>query len=227
MTMNRFRPVLFVLPVLLLGLLSGCQSAYFATMEKFGVHKRDILVERVEQARESQQQAKEQFQSALEAFSALTGFDGGELERRYKTLRDQLQASEEQAAQVRERIVAVEQVAAALFDEWQEELDQYKSASLRRSSEQQLRDTRNRCDLLVRSMRRAEQHIEPVLEPLRDQVLYLKHNLNARAVAALRNELDGIQTDVRRLVRELEQAVDEADRFIRQMEPAGQAAKQS
>jgi chromosome segregation ATPase len=196
----------------------GCQSTYFAAMEKVGYHKRDILISRVEDARAAQQDTKEQFQSALEAFSALTGFNGGDLEDKYNDLKTVLERSEENAVEVHERIGAVEDVAEALFDEWQEELSQYSSASMRRSSEQQLQDTQRRCKTLIASMRRAEAKIEPVLTPLRDQVLYLKHNLNARAVAALRNELSNVQADVSRLVQELENAVDEADRFIAAME---------
>ena len=40
-----------VLPILVLGtpFFSGCQSVYYDTMQKFGVHKRDLLVERVEE----------------------------------------------------------------------------------------------------------------------------------------------------------------------------------
>lgn len=207
--------------IALLGLclmLVGCQSAYFAAMEKVGYHKRDILIDRVEEARQAQQQTKEQFQSALEAFSALTAFDGGDLEDKYTELKAVLERSEARANEVHERINAVEDVAEALFDEWQDELEQYTSVSMRRSSEQQLRDTRQRCQQLLTSMRRAEQKIDPVLIPLRDQVLYLKHNLNARAVASLRNELTQIQSDVARLVNELERAVDEADRFIAALE---------
>lgn len=196
----------------------GCQSAYFAAMEKVGYHKRDILIDRVEQAREAQQETKEQFQSALEAFSALTGFDGGELQDRYNELKDVLERSEAKANEVHERITAVEDVAEALFAEWEDELEQYSSAAMRRASEQQLRDTERRCERLIASMRRAERKIEPVLTPLRDQVLYLKHNLNARAVAALRNELTEVQGDVASLVAELERAVDEADRFISDLE---------
>lgn len=196
----------------------GCQSMYFSAMEKVGIHKRDILIDRVEDAREAQQETKEQFQSALEAFSALTGFDGGDLEDRYNDLKDVLDRSEEKADEVHQRINAVEDVAQALFDEWEEELELYSSSSMRRSSEKQLHDTRRRCTQLVTSMRRAEKKIEPVLTPLRDQVLYLKHNLNARAVAALRNELSDVQNDVARLVQELEKAVDEADRFIADLE---------
>ena len=40
--------------------LSGCQSAYYSAMESVGVHKRDILVDRVENE-ESQQESQKSF----------------------------------------------------------------------------------------------------------------------------------------------------------------------
>ncbi|EAT17151.1 DUF2959 domain-containing protein [Desulfuromonas acetoxidans] len=217
MTMTSSRRIVLAMLVLTT-LLAGCQSLYFSAMEKVGVHKRDILIDRVEDARESQQDTKEQFQSALDAFMAVTNYDGGDLEATYRDLNDVLERSEERADELSERIDAVEDVAEALFDEWQEELDQYHNLSLRRSSEKQLKTTRQRCDQLIRQMRRAEAKIEPVLVPLRDQVLYLKHNLNARAVNALSQELVQVRSDVASLLHELEVAVDEADRFIRTLE---------
>ncbi|PLX86664.1 MAG: DUF2959 domain-containing protein [Desulfuromonas sp.] len=198
--------------------LAGCQSAYYSTMEKFGVHKRDILVDRVEEARDSQREAKEQFSSALEQFSAVLGFQGGELEEKYDKLKAELDRSEERAAEVRDRVDRVEHVAEALFDEWKDELDQYSSASLRRSSQQKLDQTRRHYAKLKKAMRRAEAKIDPVLTPLRDQVLYLKHNLNARAIASLQAELGTIETDVAALIREMEASIREADAFISAME---------
>ena len=50
-----------------------------------------------------------------------------------------------------------------------------------------------------------------------DQVLYLKHNLNARAIGSLRNELADIERDTDRLVREMQKAIAEADTFIQSM----------
>ena len=212
------RSVYFIYFIGILFTFCGCQSTYYAAMEKVGVHKREILVDRVEKARETQQETKEQFQSALEAFSSLTDFDGGELEEQYARLKNILEDSENKADELHERIGAVEDVSTALFREWEKELDEYSSASLKRSSARQLDATRERYHQLISAMKRAEAKIEPVLEPLRDQVLYMKHNLNAMAVAALRQELDGIRSDVSSLIKELEQAVAEADDFIRTME---------
>jgi len=200
--------------VLSLLLAGACSSVYYGAMEKVGIHKRDILVDRVEKARDSQQEAKEQFSSALEHFSAVLKFQGGDLEKKYLELKAELEDSEDQADEVRERVAAVEDVAEALFDEWKAELAQYSSASLRRSSEKQLQQTREQYAKLIGAMKKAVAKIDPVLNPLRDQVLFLKHNLNARAIASLHSELGKIEGDVARLIKEMETSIREADAFI-------------
>lgn len=195
--------------------LYGCQSTYFAAMEQLGYHKRDLLVTRVKDARDSQEDAKEQFKSALEKFRAVLRFDGGELEDKYNQLKAELDRSESTASQVHSRIEAVEDVSEALFREWEAELAQYSNENLRRDSARQLNAARKRYAPLIRSMRRAESKIEPVLSAFRDQVLYLKHNLNARAIASLQGELTSIETDIDALIREMEAAISEADAFIK------------
>lgn len=198
----------------LLGLSAGCASTYYATMEKFGVHKRDILVDRVQDARDAQQEGKEQFKSALERFSSVLDFEGGELEEKYNKLNDEYEESEDKAEAVRERIDEVEEVAQALFDEWTEELELYSNAAMRRSSAQKLRQTKTEYDKLISAMRRAEAKMAPVLNAFRDQVLYLKHNLNAQAIASLQQELGTIRSDISILIREMEASIAEADSFI-------------
>lgn len=198
--------------------LGGCQSAYYGTMEKLGIHKRDILADRVEEARDSQQEAKQQFKSALEEFSALTQFDGGDLEAVYKDLNDSFEQSEEAAAAVHSRIEAVEDVAEALFSEWQDELDLYSNQKLRSSSSQKLATTQRKYNQLLTSMRRAEKKIKPVLDLFRDQVLFLKHNLNAQAISSLKSELRGVESNVASLVSAMEKSIGEADAFIRTLE---------
>jgi len=201
-----------LLPLLLW--LGGCESTYYAAMEKVGLEKRDILVDRVEDARDAQEDAQEQFTTALERYSALVDYDGGELQSVYEDLNDEYEDSEAAAERVRGRIDAIEDVAGDLFDEWEDELAQYSSASLRRDSEAKLRDTRRRYDQLIAAMRRAETRMDPVLDALRDNVLYLKHNLNASAIGALQGELGSIRADVDRLVAEMNTAIAESNAFL-------------
>jgi len=207
----------FSLCLALLGCQSALDSAYYGTMERLGVHKRDILVDRIGEAQQAQQDGQEQFSNALEQFRSVVEFDGGQLQRLYNRLNTEFENSERAATRIRDRIRAVESVAAALFDEWEDELALYTNQSLRQSSEQQLRETQRRYTRLIAAMHRAEATLDPVLDSLRDNVLYLKHNLNARAVASLRGELDSINTDVEQLIEAMQQAIAESDRFIAEM----------
>ena len=202
-----------VLSLLVLG-LSGCSTAYYGAMEKMGVHKRDIMVDRVQKARDTQKDAKKQFLTAMEQFKSVVNFHGGDLEKQYNTLDATLRRTEAEAAEVRSRIRAVEDVSGALFREWRAEIKQYTSDSLRRSSQRKYDLTQEKYTKLIEAMKRAEAKLEPALVPLRDQVLFMKHNLNARALAGLSDEVISVQTNVDNLVRDIERSIAQADSFI-------------
>ncbi len=215
--MNKITISMFIVSALA---IAGCRSAYYKTMEAFGQHKRDLLVSRVEDARDAQEEAKEQFKSALDKFSAVVEFSGGKLEEKYNQLKSELDKSQSKAKSVRNHIAGVEIVAKDLFKEWESELDQYDSDELRRSSEQKLKQTRQRYSQLITAMKRAESKIAPVLTAFNDQVLFLKHNLNAQAIASLHNELASVEADIATLIKEMEASIAEANEFINAM--AGQ-----
>lgn len=204
---------MLVLVAAILG-LSSCSTVYYGTMEKLGVHKRDIMVDRVKEARDTQNDAKKQFQTAMEQFKSVVNFKGGDLEKEYNKLNATLKKSEAEAAEVHSRIVAVEDVSDALFSEWRSEIKQYSSASLKQASQQKYDQTKAKYKELIEAMKKAESKLEPALVPLRDQVLFMKHNLNARAIAGLSDELVNVQTNVDRLVSDMEAAIAQADAFI-------------
>ena len=195
----------------------GCQTAYYETMEKLGYHKRDLLVSDVKKARDAQQEAKEQFKSALDRFTKTLDVPGGELQDRYDALNREYERSEAKAQSVRDRIASVEDVSEALFKEWNAELKEYSSAALRKNSERQLARTRAQYAQLIKAMKRAESKMDPVLVKFKDQVLFLKHNLNAQAIASLKNELVSVKGNIESLIKELNASIKEADSFIASM----------
>lgn len=196
---------------------TACTSVYYDAMEQFGVHKRDILRDRVEAARDDQRAAEEQFQSAYESFKAITDYDGGNLETAYTQLNREYEASAARAQAVSERIASIERVADDLFAEWEGEIDTISSADLRSKSTRQLRETKRHYAQLIRAMKRAEDKMEPVLVAFRDQVLYLKHNLNAQAIAALEGSVESIEDDVEALIGEIRISIREAESFLSTM----------
>ena len=198
--------------------LSGCQSAYFAAMEKAGIPKRQMLVSRVNDARDAQQDAKQHFSNALQNYRSVVQFTGGDLEKRYNALNDDYQASEKSAAAVHHRIGAIENVADALFDEWNDELDQYSNKDLRAASAKELARTQTEYRELLQKMKTAESRIEPVLSVLRDHVLFLKHNLNAQAIGALKGENSNLQSNVDQLLKDMQRSIDDSNAFVRHLQ---------
>lgn len=213
--MNKHISIAIIATTLLLG---GCQSAYYGAMEKVGYHKRDIMVDRVNDAKESQEEAQAQFSSALEEMQALLNHDGGDLETAYNKAKDEYESSQDAADDVSNRIEKVEDVAEALFDEWQTEIGEISKASLRRSSESKLRETKRSYEQLVRTMKRAEGKMAPVLTAMKDNMLYLKHNLNAQAIGAIKGEFTSLQTDISSLIKEMNKSIAESTKFIAAIE---------
>jgi hypothetical protein len=222
--MRRFivvAAVLVMLPV------AGCRQAkeaareqYYTALEKVGLEKREVLVKRVDNAREAQQKAEKQFRDALEEFKALVDYRGGELESRYEKLRGEYEDAKQRADTVHDKIRAVKNVATALFKEWETEIGKYTNAEMKRVSQRELAETRTRYEQLVVVMERAASRMDPVLAKLQDQVLFLKHNLNAKVLGSLQTTAVSLQTDVDALIRDMEASIREADAFIKDMEGA-------
>lgn len=200
------------------GLLAGCQSTYYAVWESLGKEKRHLLRDNVVKAQEEQEAAAEQFSDTLSRLKATYGFDGGEMEEVYDRLKGDYDDCEARADAVSERIDNVEDIGSALFMEWEREIDLISSPDLKRQSRRSLSDTKRRFKKLQTAMGRAEASMAPVLTTLRDQVLYLKHHLNARAITALKKEVGAIEGDIETLVRDMQRSIDEAKAFLASME---------
>jgi hypothetical protein len=209
--MNRY------LALALLSLVA-CRSTYYAVQEKFGREKRDILRSRVINARDEQKEASQQFKTALERMKEMYGFEGGKLEAAYNRFKGEYEDCDSQAGKVRSRIKDVEAVAGDLFKEWENELKQISDANMRADSRRKLDKSRSKYDQLHASMKRAESSMDPILTKFHDNVLYLKHNLNAQAIGALKGESVKIEADIARLIGDMNKSIAEAESFIKTLD---------
>ena len=209
-----------LIALLLVALLgtTGCRTTYYSIMETFGREKRDLLKSSLDSAGEQQKEANEQFQDALTQLKELTGFDGGDLEKQYRRFNAEYEACETKAAAVGSRIRKVEQIARDLFREWEDELNQIQSPSLRASSRSQLERTRNRYEQLHASLTAAESGMAPVLARMKDYALYLKHNLNAAAIGSLQGEALTIEREIAELIESMNRSIAETEAFVREIE---------
>jgi len=190
------------------------RAVYYSARESIGEHKREIVVYQVEQACVSLQETRNEFEDALERFKNLVCINDSGLEHRYNLLNRQYQFCRAKSDAVGNRIKAIEEVSEALFVEWENELNEYANRTLRNSSKRQLKAARQNYVRLMKAMQKAESKIQPVLAAFKDQVLYLKHNLNARAIAALQHEFIEISIDISQLILAMEQTIAEANQFV-------------
>ncbi len=193
---------------------TACRSTYYAAYETFGVYKRDLLKKRVVAARDEQKDASQEFKDALTRLKEITKFDGGELETQYRKLQSDFDSCSDRATAVRGRIRDVETVARDLFKEWESEIEQISTESLRATSKRQLRDTRERYEEMLVALKKAEASMEPVLQKMKDYVLALKHSLNAQAIASLKGESAGIQSEIAKLIADMNASIAQADEFV-------------
>jgi len=203
---------------LLLLFTTGCSKMYYAGMEKVGVHKRDIMVSRVKDVQESQEEAQEEFKSALEQFGSLVSIEESDLKKAYDKFSSQYDDAKEAADDLHKDINKLEDVSLALFTEWEDEITQYKNAKLKAQSKKKLRTTKAKYKKMMASMRRSEKKMEPILATFYDNVLTLKHSLNAQAIGALQGEFKSLKNNIAVLMKQMNQSIKESDTFIKEMQ---------
>jgi len=137
-----------------------------------------------------------------------------------ETLNKELNRSEDRGRQVRDRIDSVRSVSDDLFTEWDKETRLLRSVDATRERAP-AQGNASAFETLIRSMEKAQRRIEPVLKPLRDFVLFLKHHPNAKAIGALDAELVTVRTNVDALIADLEAALSEADQLVAAMGTPG------
>ena len=217
----HIRFLLLLTSCLVLTACGTVDKVKYSALESVGIHKRDILVDRIEETTDAQEETRLRFQSAYEELSNLVEIDDDGLASQYEKLKKAVSRSENSAAALDSRISAVEKVANDLFGEWEAELNQYSSENLRRASQKNLASTQAQFAVIAEKMRASQAPIEPILKVLQDNTLYLKHNLNARAISALSTEFREIQGQVNTLIAEMESSISESQRFINQLRSSG------
>ncbi len=205
--------------LLLLLAVSGCQSTYYAAMERSGVSKQEMLVNRVAEARNAQLDAQRQYREVLDQYRNLVQAPTDSLAEQYAALSAGYAQSEPSARTLHRRIEQVQDVAQALFAEWKDELDQYHDPRMKATSTQKFTAARQQYELLLASMQAAEKRITPVQNILHDRLLWLKHNLNAHAIQGLQGEYNTLSINVDQLLQNTRQAANAADVFIKTLQP--------
>jgi hypothetical protein len=196
---------------------TSCRTIYYGAMEKIGFEKRDLLVRAVKNVKAKQKEAGGEYRDALQQLQAVYGRSGSNLEKAYDKLNAEYLACDAATKVVKHRIDEMDRVASDLFREWQKEIGTMSDAALAGSSQTKLIETKARFAELSSALHNSYNAMPPVLDKLRDHTLYLKHNLNAESLGALRSKADVIQGDIQALLERMNRAIAEADAFVKTM----------
>ena len=193
---------------------AACSSAYYSTWEMLGREKRDLLRSNVKAVQEEQREAADGFEDALDRLRGLYDVDAGDLEKIYDKLKDDFENSQDRAADIHDRIDKIDSIANDLFDEWESEIGEISNPSYQTKSRRKLDETKANYEGLASSLKKSDASMDPVLTQLKDNVLYLKHNLNAAAIGGLSAEVESIEADIETLLADMRASIAEADRFL-------------
>jgi len=212
---NSPTPVLLAAALATTAVLAGCSSAYYSAWEMLGQEKRDLLRSNVESVKKEQQAAADEFEDALERLRGLYDIEDDELEKAYDKLKADYDDSKNRAQDIRDRIDKIDSIANDLFKEWDQEIGEISNAGYRQKSRAKLDETRSKYNALAASLEKSEAGMDPVLTHLNDNVLFLKHNLNAAAIGGLAADMKGVETDIEQLIADMRASISEADTFLK------------
>lgn len=203
--------------ILAFSLMNGCATVYYDVWEALGQEKRDLLRSNILKTKKDHHKVEDQFEDTLAKVRATYKLKNPKLESLYDTFKEDYQLSKSKAEQLSRRIETVNNIAQDLFSEWKTESSKIKNDTYRKDSVKKRQLSMVRFGAMMKSMREVEKSLGPVLTKLNDQVLYLKHNLNASSIGAFKGELNSVETEIKNLIAEIQQSNKQADKFIAQL----------
>lgn len=200
------------------GVQKSARDVGYSAYELVGVEKRDLLRKRINEATADQKEAGESFTTALERLQQTYGVQGGDLEKVYSRLNSAYEDAQDEVDEVKKSREKMNTVASDLFEEWKKEIGEMRAADLKSRSRATLAETKNGFEKMHGALRASEKQMEPVLAKLKDHVLFLKHNVNAQSVAALKTEGARIEGDIQKLLASMNASIKEAEDFTKQIQ---------
>lgn len=212
---SRGRAIRWLSPALLIPLLvalSGCQSVRSAA-ERFGVDRRDALVESLDKTDQGLLEVHQSFSNAKTELDEFAGQYEIPLRERHERLSEQYVSCEEALDDARVEIRDLEDAARQFFLDWETELFEYSNPTVRNASRLQLNETREKYETVAVRLKKAEEVALATLDEFRDYLSFMRHNLNDEAFAALREPGVDLSSRMADLLTELAAAVDASHRL--------------
>lgn len=113
-------------------------------------------------------------------------------------------AAEQQSQRFREAVGPMQESAALVFQQWQQDVAKIQNERLRQRSETRLAVAKERYDAIAKVAVPAQAQLEAYVKTLRDHTTFLAHDLNTSALDEIQSEV----TAVARLAENLDRSLD-------------------
>lgn len=208
------RPLALAATFLLVATVGGCSAAYYAAMEQLGWEKRDILVNRIEVARDALRAAARRVTTAWQVVERASAAEAGPVAARLRTA---LADAHTDAAVAERRVAGVAAAGTRLFTSWAQEVADTRDAAQRTRGEEIYARAEERYGRMLAVMQEAVAAMPPVLAVLREQAAALEAAPGAATGAAVRAALAAAADELGVLQLATDRAAAEADAGVQQL----------
>lgn len=184
----------------------GAGCAVFS--KKSGPAEAGDLVAAVERVYVEAEAGKSQSAGALSFVDAMVSAEfPDDAVKAHAELVRRIGASKEQSDRLRESVEPMKEAAGPYFEKWTKDLEGFQNPALRDLSRKRLEETRARYDAIVAAVDPAQEALDAMNRELEEHALFLSHDLNPAALAAIRPGVDAMKESGRRLASRLDECL--------------------
>jgi gas vesicle protein len=193
--------------------------AGFAAAQDQGVKQVEALVKASGNTVQAISQTKLQLMKTMDVYNSLVAGEGKDVKKLYKDLQKEMENTEKRRAEITTRAGAMTTEADTLFKSWETTAAGIDSESLRKRSEERLKQTKASYAEIGTVGHKAAQLYDPVMKTLADQVKYLGNDLNPSALASLKPDADKLNKKVEELNRAIDDTITATNTKINAIRP--------
>lgn len=209
---------------LLLLVLPGIAHAQIFGSDPESLKRTDKLIEGAENLIKEAVKARNEIEKTLTSYNALFAGDVQDVRKAYKDVEKGLESTEKQRDEVKKRVDSMKVEADAYFASWNESLQQIGSDNLRKRSEDRMNETKSHFNGVLAAVADARGAYEPFAANLKDQWVYLGHDLNADGIASLKPDADELNSKARNLFKSIDDGMKKADEYVESLKSSRPAS---
>jgi len=203
------------LGTLVLALALAASAGCASNKPGAGLVQVDQLVTSIEKVHTSSEMAQQRVTESLAALRSLVALDfGDDVVGAYAKTEIALAESTRQLGAFDEDVQEMKSMAEPVFKKWAEDLDSFTNLEMRLKSQNRLAQTRQRYDAIVLSVEPTQAAFAALHQQISDCALFLKHDLNAAACAALRPDVEALSMATDQLDEQLAKCQSAAKDYV-------------